>query len=133
MLKNQRLKKVVITTAAILAFGIVYYIFVRISGWAVPCIIYKLTGFYCPGCGVTRMFMALVRLDFEAAFQSNLFLMLLLVPSVVFVLHRIKRYVKGEAPTYSKFERILIAIVLIAALIFSLLRNIPAFSFLAPI
>ena len=43
----------------------------------IPCFFHKITGFYCPGCGITRMLLSLLHLDFYQAFRWNPFLFLL--------------------------------------------------------
>lgn len=43
------------------------YLLLCTMGFSLPCPVYALTGLYCPGCGVTRMLLALLRLDFAAA------------------------------------------------------------------
>lgn len=37
----------------------------------VPCVFRSLTGVKCLGCGMTRAFLALLRLDFEEAFMHH--------------------------------------------------------------
>ena len=64
--------------AVLLGIGILYYIFIRITGLAVPCIFRKITGFLCPGCGITRAILAAVRLDFAKAFAYNQFTFIVL-------------------------------------------------------
>ena len=39
--------------------GIACLIWLRMGGPSVPCVFYKVTGLQCPGCGVTRMILAL--------------------------------------------------------------------------
>ena len=43
----------------------------------IPCFFHKITGLYCPGCGITRMVLSLLHLDFYQAFRWNPFLFLL--------------------------------------------------------
>ncbi len=60
---------VIISSAAI-----VYILVVRKLGFGIPCIFHRITGFKCPGCGITGLFVALSRLDFRSAFNSNCFI-----------------------------------------------------------
>lgn len=55
----------------ILIFGLAYAAFCAWTGWGIPCLFRLVTGLQCPGCGVSRMLLALLRLDFPAAFQAN--------------------------------------------------------------
>lgn len=36
-----------------------------------PCVFHLLTGYWCPGCGITRMLHALVHLDIAGAWRMN--------------------------------------------------------------
>ena len=78
--QKSRASKLVKKLAAALAVGLIYLIFVRITGRRIPCVFYELSGKYCPGCGITRMFVALSRLDLAAAADYNLLALILLLP-----------------------------------------------------
>ena len=88
MNSKERLKKLLIKAGITIAVGIGYYFFVRLTGLAIPCVIYLITGKYCPGCGVTRMILALGRLDIAAAFSHNALLFILLIPAIIYGIYR---------------------------------------------
>lgn len=114
-------------------FGLFLYFHFQF-GFSIPCPFHKITGFYCPGCGITRCVLSLLQRDFYVAFRYNP-LVFILLPFILFyfgyqlylyitnqkdqIIHRIPRWV----------WYLLIGIVLL----FGILRNIPAFSFLAPL
>lgn len=52
---------------ALAAYAVLYLI----TGTGIPCYYYSRFGRPCPGCGLSRMFLALFRLDFAAAFGYN--------------------------------------------------------------
>ena len=116
----------------ILAVGLGYYLFIRITGWGIPCVIRLLTGAYCPGCGITRMCMALLRLDFRAAFHANALIMVLLPAGVMLGLRRWVIYVKTGVSDMDIPEKIAFLVAFLLAVAFWILRNLPQFSFLAP-
>ena len=55
----------------VLVAGLAYAAFCAWTGWGIPCIFHLVTGLQCPGCGVSRMLLALLRLDFREAFRAN--------------------------------------------------------------
>ena len=63
----------------VLLVGILYYVFVRLTGLRIPCVYFLVSGNYCPGCGITRMFLALGQFDFALAVRNNA-LVLFLAP-----------------------------------------------------
>ena len=97
------------------------------------CLFYELTGLYCPGCGSGRAALALLHGRVGEAFGHNM-LFLLLAPFLAWMLGR--EYLRfvfpglGLKPTRLPAWAGPAALVLILA--FWLLRNLPAFSFLAP-
>ena len=129
----KRLRKIIISTAVVLTVGFLYYLFIRISGRAVGCIIYEITGLYCPGCGVTRAVLSLLELDFQRAIHNNAFIVAYMLPTLVFACIRGWKYVKGKNLKYNIIEKIFVVSIIVFAIVFDLLRNIPEFSFLAAI
>ena len=67
-------KKTIKTVLLLLVAGLCSLIWIKLTGIAVPCMFRYITGFKCPGCGVTTMFAALASLDFKASFNANPFL-----------------------------------------------------------
>lgn len=63
--------------AWVLSFILVYYLLFRFAGGGLPCFLYLKTGLLCPGCGASRMLMALLRGDFAAAWAFNPFVLCL--------------------------------------------------------
>ena len=54
--------------------GIACLVWLRLGGPSLPCVFFKLTGLKCPGCGITRMILALSKLDLKTAVRANAFL-----------------------------------------------------------
>ncbi len=64
----------------IFAIGLGYALLVMATGFSIPCFYRSVSGMLCPGCGVSRMFLAMLRLDFAEAFRQNAAIFLLLFP-----------------------------------------------------
>lgn len=61
----------------LLLAGLGYAVFCSRTGLMLPCPFHLVTGLLCPGCGVTRMCLALLHLDVAAAWRFNPGLLLL--------------------------------------------------------
>lgn len=98
-----------------------------------PCLINKAFGFYCPACGTQRLLLAALHGDIAAAFRYNPFMFCVLPVVGVYFLCEAFFYIK-EKPMLYKSRGFLVASIFIAAaaVIFSVLRNLSAFAFLAP-
>lgn len=57
--------------ALLVGAGLLYFAIVTGTGWSIPCPIRAATGFLCPGCGVTQLFLSLGRGDFSGAWAAN--------------------------------------------------------------
>ncbi len=98
-----------------------------------PCLILKYTGFYCAGCGGQRMIRAVLRGDFSDAFRQNPFLFVFLPAAGCYILWEAVRYIKGKPPLYKTRAFLLAALILlIFVILFTVLRNLPYFQWLAP-
>ncbi len=119
-----RAKKVTFGALTILAVGALYALFVTLTHRGIPCVFHSVTGLWCPGCGVSRMCLALLRLDFAGAFRENaaIFCMLPLMAAtsarLIYVYIRYGR-------TRDKFADIAIYFMIAVLLVFGVVRNIP--------
>ncbi len=121
---QMRLRNVITKIAILVLLGIGYAIFVHLTGLAIPCPLHLLTGWQCPGCGVTRMFLALLRFDFSTAYQYNPALFVLTpILGVVFLVH-IVNYVRTGNRQLGRFSNIVLYICVGVLLVFGILRNV---------
>ena len=65
--------------------GLLYFIWIRVTGIMIPCPFRAVTGIRCPGCGITTMLLCLSKGDLRAAFDANPFL-LVTSPYLAFLL-----------------------------------------------
>jgi hypothetical protein len=92
---------------------------------SIPCPFHALTGLYCPGCGFTRAINSLIDFDLTQAFRFNPLIFLLLPIYSIYSLLRVKGYKKSS--DYALNTMVVLTIS------FGILRNIPMFSWLAPV
>ncbi|MBO5904589.1 MAG: DUF2752 domain-containing protein [Clostridia bacterium] len=121
--EKNRLFAVAKKTGIVLAIGIVYAVFVRLSGRGIPCVFNLITGLKCPGCGISRMFLALFRLDVVAAAHYNLLVLCLLPFALVLFFYKSWQYIKdGETKMYAA-EKLFYCVALVLCFAFFVLRN----------
>lgn len=100
-----------------------------------PCLLHSVTGIYCIGCGATRALRYLVHLRFADAVSANL-LIFFWLPLFAWEMARIwLQALRGRAVLPNiRLSRPLMILLLVSALLFMLLRNLPwqPFVYLAP-
>lgn len=119
--RHRRLRNAVL----LFALGLIYLLIVERLGRGIPCLFFEITGFRCPGCGLTRMFRALAHLDLARAFRCNAAAM------VILPLLGLQKLAESRTPPPSErlqgfFRRLDIAL-LVLLLAFGAVRNLPAF------
>ena len=72
---QERRRTVLRRILIVLLVGLCYATLCTFTSFRIPCVFYLVTNLQCPGCGVTRMCLALLRLDFVTAWQSNCILL----------------------------------------------------------
>ncbi len=119
-------KNKIIFIGIILIISYGYYFLSSKFGFSIPCVFHEITGFYCPGCGVTRMIFSIIKLDFYQAFRYNPLLFILSILYIIFVVERVIR--KKDYKVSNKAA----IVILVILILYAVARNIPAFSYLAP-
>ena len=92
-----------------------------------------LTGTYCPGCGGLRAVNDLTRGDFAGAASSNLLFVASLPAIAFFWLRSVhQRWTGVRRPLPMAVLVTLVAVAVVLVLVFWVVRNLPAGSWLAP-
>lgn len=130
--KFSKYQLIIIKLAILLALGFVYYAITQITHFYIPCPIKSLTGFACPGCGITHFFIDIINFRFLDAFWQNVAVAVLLpiwlLFGVIYAVFR-PRLLKKDGLIFN----ILVWGSVVLLLLFGILRNIPQFSFLLPL
>jgi len=69
--QRRRLYVVIAVLATVSALGLLYADWVK-QGIGIPCLFYSITGWRCPGCGISRSLSALLHFRFDQFIQYNL-------------------------------------------------------------
>ena len=64
-------KKILVIYGTIFSAGVLYAFLILHTPFRIPCLFREVTGLQCPGCGTSRMALALMRFDIPAAFAYN--------------------------------------------------------------
>lgn len=118
-----RIKQVLIGGLFLFLLGLAYGLFVKITGLAIPCIFHLLTGWKCPGCGVTRMCVALLQMDFIGAFYCHPMLLIQLPFLGLIFLRNMIAYIKNGVCRLSRLENACVYICIVLLLVFTVFRN----------
>ena len=121
---RKRLYKLLIRCTILLSVGVLYYIFIRVTGIKIPCLFYEITGMSCPGCGVTRMALALFQLDIAEAFKYQPVVLCSILPFGICLGVYAMRYVKDGNRQFSKWQSAVMWIIIAALLLFCIYRNV---------
>lgn len=120
---RKRAKKVLFLFGIIIAFGIAYIIFYRLTGIGIPCYFHTLTGLNCPGCGVSRMIISLINLDFKSAFHYNAALFVLSPVFLILAITIIVRYIKTGSQKLCLGQSVVLYALIALLLLFGIIRN----------
>ena len=99
--------------------GLAYYIFIKCTGSSIPCPFHYLTGYKCPGCGITTMLIEISNSDWQTARQANVFLFYTLPALAVSIVA-----FKVNGDKHGKFYNIFLSIYALALIGFGVYRNI---------
>lgn len=119
---KERLFRVIRRYGVLLGVGVAYFVFVTVTRIGIPCPFRLITGLQCPGCGVSRMMLALARLDLVSAFAYNP-VVLLTAPILLYCLIRSDiDYIRTGRSSVSKYNFVWISETVIL-IVFGVVRN----------
>lgn len=122
-MKRYRIWYVARALLLLLTLGSLYGIFVWRTGPAIPCLFWYVTGYLCPGCGVTRMCVALLHLDFGTAYASHPMLFML-SPFLTLVFGKyILDYINKGTWLMNRLQTGILCISIGLLLVYNVIRN----------
>jgi hypothetical protein len=110
-------------------FGAVAYFDPVNAGFFPVCPLYTLTGFACPGCGLTRAFHSLFHGDVLQALDHNALLPVFAFVIGYFFVSLTLSAVRGRGLSFRIFHPKLVFVFLVVGLVFGVVRNIPTYPF----
>jgi hypothetical protein len=126
-----RLATMFLAGATLLVATTVFFFNPSTSRFYPVCQFHQLTGLDCPGCGMTRALYALLHGDLLTALHDNALFITLIFAAAVrsggFALNKIRGRRNGVF-----FPAKFLWLLLVLSLVFTVLRNLPAFAFLSP-
>lgn len=114
-----------------LFIGLSYLFYLLMGGMGIPCLFHLVTGFNCPGCGITRLILNLAKGNVVEAFHSNPFIFI----SIPFLIYELMyqfgylKYKKDNLIPYKddkgyKANNIALYVYLFLLVCFGIARNI---------
>lgn len=101
-----------------------------LNGVGVICPIKHLYGYDCPGCGGTRMVIALLQQNYQQALRYNAYSCITIIPLIVLYLAvSVQWIITNNLP---KWLANILLLWLFGFLLFGILRNTEMFSYLKP-
>jgi hypothetical protein len=122
--EKKRAKRLLREIGWILVMGTAYAIWFSFTGIGIPCPIRAVTGYRCPGCGITHCAVNLLHGRVREAFEANQFVFILAPFGLIYGIWRAVRYIRAGSEEISIPETIVFAILLILAIAFAFYRNI---------
>lgn len=127
------LKKQLEGALVIGVIGVIYYIWVRVTGLGLPCMFRKLTGWLCPGCGMTTLVISVLGGDFKAARAANPFIYytwpVILIELIWNEIKTIKSDEWAEQKVVKRIDvvmNVILGIYVASFIAFGVLRNVPS-------
>lgn len=117
-------RKVLLPCIGLFFAGLVYLFVFRWLGHGIPCIVLLLTGYQCPGCGMTRALAAVFNGDLAAAMSYNA-LSLTVFPLVCLYLvyRRVREVLCGESG-FSAWEYVFLIAAFAITVTYGIARNL---------
>ncbi len=123
---NKRIIKVISIVLLLVILLVGYYFLNSKYNFGIPCIFYKITGYKCPGCGITRALFSILNGNIKEAFKYNKLLFIVTPFLIIYFIYKSYIYIldKKESKIINKIIRYSSYTLVIISIIYAILRNI---------
>ena len=125
--------KKVISIVLLPVLGLLFY-FLYHCGIRIPCLFYEITGYYCPGCGMSRAIYALMHFHWQQAFFLNPLGLILFPFLLCYIQYQLICWGFDKQDQITKrIPKGLLYGIIIIAIVYGVMRNMSDFAWMAPI
>lgn len=121
---EERRRAVGSLTARIVLLGLAYALFIQCTGLGITCVFRLVTGYRCPGCGMTHAAMALIHGQPKVAFRENPLSLSVVPLLLLYGAYRAEVYIRTARTDFRKWEIVFLGVLWVVVLLFWLLRNL---------
>lgn len=115
--KNKKINNSIRSFIILIIAAVIYLIIFKIFNIGIPCVFRTLTGYKCPGCGMTHALSEIVNLNFQKAWEYNKLSITVFPVLCIYLLYRWVLSTFYENDNFKTWEYILMvamAIIVIA-------------------
>ena len=113
------LKPIVLLTI----LGFIYLFIFKKFNIGIPCVFRKLTGYICPGCGMTHALAEILNGNYKSAWEYNALSITALPIICVYLLYRWIKENLQKGDGFEIWEYLLLAVLFATALAYGFIRN----------
>lgn len=130
---KKRIIKIILIIAISIIGLITYHYLNQYYNFSFPCLFHQITGYYCPGCGITRSLFSLLEGKIYQAFMYNQLVFILLPFFIIYFIYNSYIYIfNKENKLINKIPNYVYIILLIIVISFGIIRNLDFFPYLKP-
>ena len=123
MEEKKRLKNLFFVMVVLFVVAVVYYfLYINFPKFVIKCLFKEITGFKCPGCGITRMLVNFINFNLLDGFKYNMFLAITLPYVIYVIVYSCYVYVKDKRA--NKFFNVSCYIYVGMLIVWGIIRNI---------
>lgn len=129
-INHHKLRMSLLTFLIFILFGVTYFFLFVEKGIAIPCVFHEITGYYCPGCGITRCLTSILLGQFYQAFRYHMLVFCLLPFALLYGSASYLYWLMDRRIT--KVPNYIWNLLFIVTVLFGIMRNTELFSIMAP-
>lgn len=122
---KKRIVKVIGIYLFLILIFVIYFVVNKYTGLYIPCVFREITGYKCPGCGITHLLFDLVNLRFKEAFLDNPLVFIYLPFIIAYFIYITYLYIVDKKDKILvKIPKFLKISVLVITILYGVVRNI---------
>lgn len=122
---KKRIIKVLEANLILLLILVGYYFINKYTGFYIPCVFQELTGYKCPGCGITHLVFDLLNFKFVDAFYDNPLVFIYMPFILAYYFYMIYLYVHNKKDKFmNKIPNYVWGILIGITILYGIIRNL---------